>query len=131
MPNKETIPADIKRFILTSIDSVPHLEAILLLRQDPEIDWDAKMMAPRLYISESKAKELLEDLHTAGFAAITDMEKFFYRYKPITNELKEMVGRLCYVYAKNLIEVSNLIHTKTGKQAQQFGDAFKWQKEKE
>ncbi len=129
--NKSEIPADVQRFILTSIDSVPHLEAILLLRQDPEIEWDAKMMAPRLYVSENKANEVLSDLSTAGFATCTDQANPRCKYNPINNELREIISRLSYVYAKHLIEVTNLIHTKTGKQAQQFGDAFKWQKEKE
>lgn len=131
MLNDELIPPDIKRFILTSIDSVPHLEAILLLRQDPDIEWDAKMMAPRLYISENKTRELLADLNTAGFAVLKNQSTLSYQYGPLNNELKEMVSKLCYIYAKHLIEVTNLIHTKTGRQAQQFGDAFKWQKEKE
>jgi hypothetical protein len=124
----ESISSDVKRFILTSIDSIPHLEAILLLRQDPDIEWDSKMIAPRLYISETKANDLLADLHTAGFAAIRG--NHLYQYQPITNELKEMVSRLAYIYAKNLIEVTHLIHDKTARQAKQFGDAFKWQKER-
>ncbi|MCR4338001.1 MAG: hypothetical protein NUV91_09385 [Candidatus Omnitrophica bacterium] len=130
MKIREPIPEDIKRFILRSIDSVPHLEAILLLRYDPKIEWDGTTMAQRLYISEKKATELLTDLCAAGFAS-KEKDGFMYFYNPISSELKELINRLAEIYTKNLIEVTNLIHSKTNKQAQTFGDAFKWQKEKD
>ena len=131
MENNELIPEDIQRFILRSIESVPHLEAILLLRGNPSTEWDAKMMAQRLYISEARAGELLSDLCSSGFAKVQKVTETLYHYSPITPELGEVVNRLSDIYSENLIEVTNLIHSKTGKQAQKFGDAFKWQKEKD
>lgn len=131
MEEKAPIPEDIKRFILRSIDSVPHLEAVLLLRYDPDVEWDARMMAQRLYISEKKTGELLADLCSAGFAAVKEGMDVLYCYQPISADLKETINQLAEIYADHLIEVTHLIHSKTGKQAQQFGDAFKWQKEKD
>lgn len=128
MENKGPIPEDIQRFILRSVDSVPHLEAVLLLRHNPKMEWDARTMAQNLYISEKKARELLSDLCTAGFAAVKNA---LYCYSPISEELRKTVDRLSETYAKNLIEVTHLIHSKTSKQAQEFGDAFKWQNEKD
>lgn len=126
MTNPLAIPSEIKSFILTSIASVPHLEALLLLRRDPLIEWDAKMMAQRLYVSEKEAEDTLVDLSTAGFAAIKRNCISRYFYKPITPELKELLDRLVDIYSKNLIEVTHLIHAKVNKQARKFGDAFKW-----
>jgi hypothetical protein len=127
----ETIPPSIRRFILTSIDSVPHLEAVLLLSYDAGIEWDAKMMSQRLYLAEKKAAELLSDLAIAGFAiAKGDEGNPLYSYHPATPELREALAQLNQVYAKNLIEVTNLIHSKISKQAQKFGDAFKWKNER-
>lgn len=37
-----------------------------------------------------------------------------------------MVDRVAEVYTTSLVEVTNLIHSKLSKQAQEFGDAFKW-----
>ncbi|HTL71321.1 MAG TPA: hypothetical protein VL404_08540 [Candidatus Eisenbacteria bacterium] len=126
---KETMPPHIKRFILTSIDSVPHLEAILLLRADPQIGWTAKEIAQNLFVAEKKACELLEDLAKAGFASAK--EEALYFYDPASPKLKDMVDELAELYPRNLIEITNLIHSNISKQAQKFGDAFKWQGEED
>jgi hypothetical protein len=132
MHNYDSIPTDVRRFILTSIDSVPHLEALLMLRRDPMVEWDAKMMAQTLYMSEKRAAEILSDLNACGFISVRqDGEVLCYCHNPISLELRELVDRLADSYVKNLVEVTNLIHSKINKQAQQFGDAFKWQKEKD
>ena len=127
--NREPIPEDVRRFILTSITSVPHLEALLLLRSAPQQSWDGQTVAQRLYISEKAAKELLADLCAAGFLIVTERAPSLYRYHPHSDELREMINRLADAYAKNLVEVTNLIHSKTGRKAQQFADAFKWRKD--
>jgi hypothetical protein len=119
----------IQRFILTSIDSIPHLEAILLLRYNQTKVWDAKMIAETLYIQEKKACEVLKDLNASKFIVKSDVNSYYYQ--PISEELKNNIDQLADIYSKNLIEVTNLIHSKTSKQAQQFGDAFKWLNEKD
>ena len=126
---REPIPEDIRRFILTSIPSVPYLEAMLLLRNEPAQSWDSKKVAQRLYISEKAAGELLSDLHTAGVVVVTAHKAPFYRYHPSSDELQQMINQLAEAYAKNLVEVTNLIHSKTGKKAQHFADAFKWRQD--
>ena len=126
---REPIPEDIRRFVLTSIVSVPYLEALLLLRNAPDQSWDRATVAQRLYVSEKAATELLTDLSAAGFIVVIGPETSLYRYHPSSDELREMIDRLAEAYAKNLIEVTNLIHSKTGKRAQQFADAFKWRKD--
>ncbi len=128
------IPAEIKRFILTSIDSVPHLEALLLLRNEPKVEWDAKMMSQRLYVNEKKAADLLNDLCAGGFASSQQEEPpetKFYSFHPASLGLNALIDQLADIYTKNIVEVTKLIHSKLDKQAQQWGDAFKWQKEKE
>lgn len=127
--NERPIPPHVKRFLLTSIDSVPHLEAVLLLRKDPGDGWDPKSMARRIYISEKKAAALLDDLHRAGFAVIKEEPDPQYYFAPISRELEALVEETSEHYAKNLIEVTALIHSKIDKQAQKFGDAFRWKGE--
>ncbi len=129
MPSDEAIPADIQRFIATSIDSVPHLEAVLLLRYNAGAEWDAKMLAQQLYLSEKRSGELLESLCAAGFIVPSKENPLFYQYGPASSGMAEIIDRLSEAYMKHLVEVHNLIHSKINKQAQQFGDAFKWKKE--
>lgn len=124
------ISADIQRFILKSIDSVSQLEAILLLRSNPNQEWDAKTMSERLFVTEKKTENILADLSEKGMVSVTK-DTALYRYEPRTKELQEIINRTADIYSTNLIKVTNLIHSKINKQAQDFGDAFKFRKEGE
>ena len=115
-------------FILLAIPSVPHLEALLLLRRDATQPWDGGRLAQRLYRGEKAAQALLADLHASGLLEHADEEALLYAYRPKSDELRQMIDRVAEMYAKNLIGVTNLIHSRTNKRAQQFVDAFIWRK---
>lgn len=124
------LPDDLRRFILTSVASVPHLEALLLLRSMPGQEWESDAVAKRLYVAERAARKLLEELCTVGALASTKSHKSVtYRYWPRHPELAAMIDRLALAYASNLVAVAGLIHSKTDRQAQQFVDAFTWRKD--
>jgi hypothetical protein len=55
-PDVTQMPEDVRRFILSSVGSVPYLEALLLLRSAPEVSWGARQVAQRLYIGEKLAR---------------------------------------------------------------------------
>jgi hypothetical protein len=127
--NRDPIPDDVTRFILLAVPSIPHLEALLLLRGERQIAWDGKRVAQRLYMQEKRANELLVDLCDAGFLSCTEEEQPVFAYAPRSEEMREMIDRLAIIYAKNLVDVTNLIHSKTSRKAQHFADAFKWRKD--
>ena len=119
------IPEDLRRFILTSVPSVPFLEAMLLLRADPTQQWDSAMLASRLYIRERVASQVLADLCTAGIARPCDPPATHcHRYDPASAALRERIDRLADLYARRLVDVTHLIHSSLERQAQQFADAF-------
>ncbi|MES2899856.1 MAG: hypothetical protein V4723_09020 [Pseudomonadota bacterium] len=125
------IPEEIRRFILTSIPSVPHLEALLLLRSQETECWQVALVATRLYISDKTAASLLDDLCHAGMAIELDAGNgaFAYRYQPGTSRLRAAVDALADLYARYLVDITHLIHSKLDRKAQQFADAFKWRKD--
>jgi hypothetical protein len=126
---RERIPDDVKRFILVSIPSIPYLEAMLLIRGHEERVWDGKLVAQRLYMSEKAVNELLSQLHAAGILHAAGEGAAAYCYRPASGELRHMIDRLADIYAKNLVDVTNLVHSTIGKKAQHFADAFKWRKD--
>jgi hypothetical protein len=123
------MPETVRRFILTSIPSVPYLEAILLLRSEPGVAWDAKRVASRLYVAPAQASELLTALAASGIAAAASPEAHSFSYRPATGELAAMLEELAQVYAGKLVAVADLIHSRIDKRAQHFADAFRWRKE--
>ena len=125
------IPEDIRRFVLTSIASVPHLEALLLLRSAEGEFWRASTLAARLYIGEKLAHSLLVDLCRAGMIDPRDEpgDAVGYRYQPSSPALRLTIDRLAELYARQLVEITHLIHSSLDRKAQQFADAFKWRKD--
>jgi hypothetical protein len=124
---KGEVPADVRRFILTSIPSVPYLEAVLLLRAEPGAPWDAPRLARRLYVGERTAADLIQ-LLAASAVATAEPGGAAVRYAP-EGELGLLLDRLAVAYAADLVAVTDLIHSRIDKRAQQFADAFRFRKE--
>jgi hypothetical protein len=118
------IPDDLRQFILTAFPSVPHLEALLLMRSDADRPWSAAAMAQSLYIEEKGAAAILRDLAAAEL--VSDDGDGPYRFRPRSADSAMLVDRLAALYARALVPVSKLIHERA---AQLFADAFKLRKE--
>lgn len=125
----EAIPETVKRFILTTVSSVPYLEAMLLLRAEPHGTWDAKRLARRLYVAEKAAEELLAELCAGGVLVTAEGPAPSYRYEPRSGELRDRIDEVAEAYSKNLVAITDLIHSETNRMAQHFADAFKWRKD--
>jgi len=121
------IPDDLRRFILTSVPSVPYLEAILLLQRERGTAWTAPVLARRLYLPEPRAVDLLASLHSGGIVARSDTQGS-YTYEPPA-ALAAMLERLAQLYATNLVVVTDLIHSTVDRRAFQFADAFRLRKD--
>lgn len=123
-------PEDLRRFVLTSIPSVPFLEALLLLRANPAQEWHPTTLAGRLYVRERTAEALLEDLARGGMAIRCGATPHdCYQYQPSSPQLRQRIDSLAELYARHLVEVTVLIHSSLDRKAQQFADAFKLRKD--
>jgi len=125
----EFIPEQVAQFIVEKIDSVAELEALLLLRSSPEQRWTVETLARRLYIDVKQTAALLIDLCTQGFVVDDAAEPSSYRYRPRSEELRELLDRVAEVHAKHLLALTELIHSKPKTRVQQFADAFKFRKD--
>lgn len=118
------IPDDVRRFVMTSVPSVPYLEAMLLFHGAPELQRNRAEVASLLYLKEQVAGDLLEELCSAGVVAPTESSQGRFRYAP-SEAAHAAMSKLAEVYAGNLVGVTNLIHDRTQRSAQRFADAFK------
>jgi hypothetical protein len=123
---KPAVPGEVRRYLLGYVPSVPFLEAALLLRAEPQTDWDAAKLARRLYARQREAELLLAGLHTAQLAVPSGNEAFRYTADP---ERRRLMDAVTQAYATNLLEVTELIHSKIDKRARVFADAFKLRKD--
>jgi len=123
--SKATLSPDLRRFILARIHSVPLLEALLLLRSQSE-GWPIAELATRLYVSEAQASELVTELVQQQLA---HREGATVRFAPGSADVDAAVNELGIVYSRQLVEVTQLIHSCTEQKAHRFADAFMIRKE--
>jgi hypothetical protein len=121
----DPVPPDVRRFIVGYIDSVPALEALLLMRKEPLRRWTAAMLAAELYMKPQDVKPMLVDLAARGLCAADEGADPGYVWRPATPELEGLIERLADVYARYLVPVTNLIHGKPRQGVRSFSDAFK------
>jgi len=127
----EPISEELRRFILTSVPSVPFVEALLIFREAAALAGGTPVtieaLARRLYVSERQAAEILEQLRTARLVEPLP-EGAGHRYAP-DPDLAPVLDSLAIAYRTRLVEITALIHSRTGRMAQQFADAFKLRKD--
>lgn len=119
------LPGEIRRFILSVIPSVPHLEALLLLhgRRDR---WSVEELATRLYVGRDTVEALLRDLKSV---ALVDGDDGLHRYAPADAQMAATVDELASMYGRSVVAVARLIHSTSERKAQRFADAFRLRKE--
>jgi hypothetical protein len=116
------IPEDVREFILQHIHSIAQLEALLLLLNN-ERGFSLEECASRLYISLEECKTALQPLIAARFIQTEEG-----RLRPADETITRKVKQLADVYRRQLIPVTNLIHSKQ-ERIQKFADAFRVKKE--
>jgi predicted ArsR family transcriptional regulator len=125
MPRSE-ISEEVLDFVARRIDSVPHLEALLLFAEKPDVMWTASEIAARVYVSRDKARTILQDLARNGFITGAAGNADGYRYHAEWDEGQLMV-KVAEAYRKHLVDVASLIHAKAGSRSvEEFARAFKF-----
>ena len=125
MPLTE-VPEHVRRFIVEAIDSVPELEALLLLRAHPDRQWSPDDAGARLYVSLPVATHVLTTLASRGLLVEEDGS---FRYAPAQADIEALIADLASSYSTRLIAVTRLIHGKPAASVLQFADAFRLRKE--
>jgi hypothetical protein len=125
----DPIPDDVRRFILAFIDSIAHLEALLLLYGRREPEWTVPEVAQRLYISEEQTGGVLARLVSDGLVASPAGPPTRFVYRPGSAELDQAVERVADTYRHQLVPVTNLVHSKPKTRIREFADAFRIRKD--
>jgi len=123
---RQPLSDELRRFVLTSVPSVPFLEALLLLRSGTGQGWGAHRLARELYIPEQTAQDLLGLLRATSL--VEQDEQGLCRFAA-QGESRKIVDELAAAYARDLIGITELIHSQTERRAIRFADAFRWRKD--
>ena len=119
------VPGDVRDFILKHIASVAQIEALLLIWSSPEERWGLLEIAARIYTSEAETAKALDGLSADGLVVCMDG---VFRLN-VSAENVEMIRRLQEVYARYLIPVTDIIHSKS-RNSHSRAETFSLQKDR-
>ena len=128
--NENDEKRQVDEFILQEIETVPHLEALLLLWNSRPKQWQVEDMAKELFLPEIEARSILQDLSRRGLVIVTatQPETYAFESEPEKDRLIDLVDR---TYRRDLIRLSRLIHSKPAAGIREFARAFRFKKERE
>jgi hypothetical protein len=130
MPD-ENSGVDVYEYILEKIDSVPHLEAVILLWNSRPVGWTSEELASRLYISTEKTAELLQDLIRQQFVQQIPGMPPRYSYVARNDDQNEWMIRVDAAYRREIVRISTMLHSKTSPSVREFARAFRFKKERD
>lgn len=108
--SSSALPTDVRRFVVTSIPSVPFAEALLLFHRRQAEAMGLREVAQDLYMTETAAARVIDALAAAGFIDTLDApDPRTYRYA-VAARHAATVDRFAVCYRTQLVEVTRLIH---------------------
>ena len=115
---------DVDRFILDEIESVPHIEALLILWNSRPRTFSAEELARLLYLPQERTRQILQDLQQQSLV-ITGVG---YAYNP-AQPRDRLMPEVDRTWRRELVRLSNLIHSKASPAVREFARAFRFKKD--
>jgi hypothetical protein len=122
------IPDNVLRFIEKHIDTVPHLEALLLLWEYPAQSWSQEEVARRIYVEEDAAIAILEHLTRQRLIEREEGKPRSFRYVP--EESSATIADLAGAYRRRVVQIATLIHSRGSSSVREFARAFDLKKDR-
>ncbi len=118
-------PPEVERFLLDSIDTVPHLEALLLIFQSPASVWTVTELAARIYVNDKQASGILEDLARRGLISRVEQSPPQYQYVERSAAQTQLLEKVAQSYRTQLVQVTRFIHSNASGSVRDFARAFR------
>jgi hypothetical protein len=119
--------SEVIQFIEEHLHTVPHLEALLLIWQNPATPWTSDVLAARIYVTPIIGRSILEELKSLG--VVKPSADASYHYDPAWDEQRQLLPRLADLYRRQLVQVTKLIHSKGSSSVREFARAFQIKKD--
>jgi hypothetical protein len=128
MSEQSPLNPAVDEFVQRELDSVPHLEALLLLWNSRPKKWAIEDMGAALYINDNATREILQNLARHHLATRGDQDTYTYSSSA---ERDELASALDIEYRRNLIRITRMIHAKASLGVREFADAFRFKKDRD
>ena len=124
------IPEDVLRFLTEKIETVPHLEVLLLLAEDPTQCWTVEQIASRIYTTPQAAGAILKDLQQRQLVSPDSANPPRYCYDSAWDAGAQLMPKIMQTYRRRLVQVASFIHSKASSSVREFARAFDFKKDR-
>jgi DNA-binding IscR family transcriptional regulator len=121
---------EVYTFVLDQIETVPHLEALLLLWNSRPQPWTLENLAKRLYVSTEIVNALVNDLVRRSLIVCVHGTPDGYRYSESLAQ-DQLLSTLDLTYRRETVRIATMIHSKPSSSVRDFARAFRFTKERE
>ena len=125
--NPPQIPDNVLQFIAERIDSVPQLEALLLLWENTQRSWTDEEVAARIYVSRAVAAQILLSLQRQN---LVTSESAHYQYNPQWDPTGQVMPDVAAAYRRHLVQLATFIHSRASTAVREFARAFDLKKDR-
>jgi hypothetical protein len=116
---------EVDQFILDEIDTVPHIEALLILWNNRTPSCTLEELARLLYLPEERTRQIIGDLAQRSLI-VSDDQGCAYNPAQPRDHLMPDVDR---IWRRELVRVSTMIHSKASPAVREFARAFRFRKD--
>ena len=116
---------EVDRFILDEIDSVPHIEALLILWNSRPRALSVEELAGLLFLPQDRTRQILEELQQRSLVVSAETGSSYNPAYP-RDHLMADVDR---IWRRELVRVSTMIHSKASPAVREFARAFRFKKD--
>jgi predicted transcriptional regulator len=131
MTDPEITDEEVFRFILQHMETVPHLEALLLLWRNRPQGFTESELSAQLFVDRGAVRGILDDLQRRELIAAAAESASEYRYHMRSAYTDALMQALSDMYRRELISISKLIHSKAPSAAHDFARAFKFTRDRQ
>ena len=118
-------------YILEYVDSVPHLEAMILFWNSRPVGWTCDELASRLYIPAEKVGGVIRDLVRLQIIQEHPGTPEKFSYFPRSDEQNNLMRSIDDAYRRDLVRISTMLHSKASSPVREFARAFRIRKDKD
>jgi hypothetical protein len=128
--SREEIADDVFEFLAQRIDSVPQLEALLLLWEEPTRAWSAPELAARIYVEASVAAHVLASLQRRQLARELPGPEPRWAYDHAWDPSGKRIAQVALAYRRHVVRIATFIHAGASQAVREFARAFDLKKER-
>ena len=121
---RRQLPAHLRAFLYSCIDSIEQLDVLMLLRISGE-PWVAREVAKEVGLSDARARAYLDALSARGLVHAVVRSEITYTFRPSSDALRKYTDELAEALDSSRAEVLRFVAALPPSSVRSFANAFK------